>query len=359
MFRPIIALLLLLAAAPAMADEEKTYEGVAGSSPIVMGLTEGRSDVSGQYFYRSSRLDIDLAGEWRGSSLELTSRLTGDRLNLARAGGGFAGALTTAKGRRFTVTLRPVSVASSLPADLPPGLSLYARLQLAGLSLTPQGVEIRNGKTIRWYRNPLTGIRLFRLESGYPAPAMAAMNRALTQAQWSEVLAWLQCPGSDGRSGVELSEAEEPWLGTDYVSYRWRSGWSCAGTAHPDFGVEGHSFDARTGRKLKLDEVLPMGGRSIPPENSDAWYSYRSNTFAPAVVALLTRHHKAEMTKPPREDDCGYAAADVWSFPAWVLTKDGLWLGATFPRVMRACDTPDWSTIPWAALPSQGAAARR
>jgi hypothetical protein len=353
MYRPIIALLLLLlAAAPALADDEKTYEGVVGSAPIVMGLTETKSDVSGQYFYRSSRLDIDLSGEWRGSSLDLTSRLTGDRLSLARAGAGFTGALTTAKGRRFNVRLQPASAASSLPADIPPGLSPYARRQLDGLTLTPQGVETRAGKTIRWYRNPLTGIRLFRLEGGYPAPAMAAMNRALAQAQWAEVLAWLQCPGEDGRSGMEGSEAEPPWLGSAYVSYRWRSGWSCAGTAHPDFGVSGHSFDARTGEELRLDEVLPVGAGPIPAENSDAWYRYRSETFAPAVVALMTGHHKAEMARPASEDDCDYTAADIWAFPAWVLTQDGLWLGATFPRVMRACDTPDWSTIPWAALRS-------
>jgi hypothetical protein len=354
MFRPIIALLMLvLAAAPAMAAEEKTYEGVVGSSPIVMGLTDEGSDVFGQYFYRSTRLDIDLSGAWRGSRLELASRLTGDRLVLTRAGGGFAGALTVANGRRFDVTLRPVTTAPALPADLPPGLSLYARLQLAGLTLTPQTVETHNGKTIRWYRNPLTGIRLFRLESGYSAPAMAAMNRALARAQWGEVSAWLQCPGADGGSGMEASEAEQPWLGPAHVSYRWRSGWSCAGTAHPDFGVEGHSFDARTGRELKLDDVLPVGPGTPPPENSDAWYRYRSDTFAPAAVALLARQHKAQMAKPTSEDDCDYSQPDVWAFPSWALTKDGLWLGATFPRVLRACDTPDWSVIPWASLPSR------
>jgi hypothetical protein len=54
---------------------------------------------------------------------------------------------------------------------LPLGLSLYERERLAGLTLTPQGSETIDGKTIRWYWNGLTGIRLFRLESGYPAAA--------------------------------------------------------------------------------------------------------------------------------------------------------------------------------------------
>ena len=364
MLRRLVPLLLLLfTATPALAGQDETYSGVVGSAPIVMELTPGTDEVTGQYFYRSTRFDIDLSGQWRGQALELTSSLTGDHLSLTRAGGGLAGALTTAKGRRLAVSLQPAGEPSPppAPADLPPKLSLYARLQLSGLTLIPQGPETLNGKTIRWYRNGLTGIRLFRLESGYAAPAMAAMNQALARNQWAEVSAWLQCPGSGGGPGMDSSEADRPWLGPAHVSYIWRSSWSCAGTAHPDFGADGHSFDARTGRELTLDEVLPEnGGRPIPPADSDAWLDYRSKVFAPAVVALLKRHHQAEMTPPKSgdDDDCDYADPDVWDFPSWALTDKGLWLGAVFARVMRPCDSPDWAVIPWSALPSQGRAAR-
>ncbi len=343
-----------LAASPARAAEE-TFEGTVGSAAVVMALTDG---TLGQYFYRNVRVDIELSGDRRGQTLELESRLTGDRLKLSRAGTGLSGVLVTKTGRQFPVSLHRAAEPRAT-ADLPAGLSLYERLQLSGLTLSPERLQTVNGKTIRWYRNGLTGIRLFRLESGYATPAMAAMNHALTRHQWKEVLAWLQCPGEDGSgSGAEASEADKPGLGPIYVSYLWRSSWSCAGTAHPDFGVEGHSFDARTGRELKLDEVLPVGPGRPPAEDSQPWYGYRSETFAPAVVALLKRYHRAQMARPNDDDGCDYTDPEVWSFPSWVLREDGLWLGAVFPRVARACDSPDWAVIPWSALPARANPAR-
>jgi hypothetical protein len=346
----VLALLLLFVATPALADQVDTYEGTAGSARIVVGLTDSNGEVSGQYFYRSVRFDIDLSGQWQGSSLALTSAATGDMMNLTRSGTGLVGALTTAKGQKFAVSLRPAAAPAASPADLPDGVSLYERLRLAGLTLTPQQTQTLNGKTIQWYREPLTGIRLFRLQSGYGAPAMAAINHALAQIQWSDVSTWFQCAGLDGRPGFDSAQADKPWLGPVYVSYVWRSSWTCAGTAHPDAATTGHSFDTRTGHEIGLDEVLPFGGASIPPENSDKWLDYRSKVFAPAVIALLKRDHPAQMAPPKDEDGCNYSDADVWSFPNWVLTEKGLWLGADFPHVMQPCGDPDWAVIPWSAL---------
>lgn len=351
-----LALVLAAMAAPTRAEEGKTYEGVAGASRIVLELSESGGEAFGQYFYESSRLDIDLSGQWRGQALQLTSNVTGDRMGLSRSGTGLAGVLTTAKGRKFRVVLNPAVAPANAPADLPGDLGLYGRLQLAGLTLQAQQAETVGGRTLRWYREPKTGIRLFRLERGYAAPAMAAMNRALARNQWAEVSAFLGCVGSDGGPGAEVSEAETPWLGPAYVSYLWRSSWDCAGAAHPDFGQTGHTFDARSGREVSLDELLPVGQTPAPSENSDAWLEYRGQVFAPAVVALLKRHHPREMARPKSEDGCDYSDPGVWDFPSWGVTEKGLWLGAVFPRVMRVCDSPDWAILPWSALPE---AARR
>ncbi len=351
----ILLTTFLFAATPALAQ---VYEGAAGSAPIVMQLTEDQGEITGNYFYRSTRLDIALSGKWEGAMLAVSSSVTGDQLSLIRSGTGLVGSVTTSGGRKLAVNLHPAIAPSDLPADLPAGLDLYERLRLAGLKLVPQEAESQNGKTIRWWREPLTGIRLFRLESGYVSPAMAAMNHALGQNQWSAVSNWLQCTGSDGRPGTDNAEADKPWLGPAYVSYIWRSAWSCAGAAHPDFGAEGHSFDALTGRELKLDEVLPQGQAPIPGEGSDVWLNYRSNVFAPAIVSLMKRYHTAEVAPPKKEDDCDYSDPEVWAFPSWVMTEKGLWLGAVFARAMRVCDSPEWSVIPWSALPSATAGGR-
>ncbi|WP_068081626.1 hypothetical protein [Novosphingobium rosa] len=340
----------LLVASPALA--EQIYEGTAGSARIVLALDADKSEVSGHYFYRATRLDIDLAGERHGQAITLTSEITRDRLALTQSGPALTGTLTTAKGQSLSVSLHPAATPRDLPADLPPRLEPYEKLQLAGLSLTPQQPAVPGGKTIRWYREGVTGLRLFRLESGYPAPAMAAINHALARQHWANVSAFLGCTGSDGRPGLDTSKADTPWLGAHIVSYTWSSSWSCARAAHPDFGTEGHSFDAVAGRELTLDAVLPFGKSAIPPQDSDGWYTYRSKVFAPRLVALLRRYHPQAMTAPAKgdEDGCDYTQSDVWNFPSWSLGPKGLWVGASFPRVMRSCDNPEWAIIPWSAL---------
>ncbi|WP_333572464.1 hypothetical protein [Sphingomonas sp.] len=351
-FRLLAAAIFTLAPGVAWAGPDQLYQGTVGTARIVMTLSEDKAEVSGQYFYLSSRLDIDLSGAVQGQTLDLESRTTGDKLHLTRRGTRLDGTLTTAKARRLPVSLHAAGTPADLPADLPPKLSAYERWHLTGLQLTPQKAETINGKTIRWYREALSGIRLFRIESGYAAPALAAVNHALARNQWANVSAWFACTGYEGGPGTDVAEAKRPWLGANHVSYVWNGSWSCAGTAHPDFGTAGYSYDMRTGRELKLDDLLHFGSGPIPAEDSDAWYSYRSKRFAPGVVALLKRYHPEDMTAPAAgdEDECDYSDPEVWDFPAWALSDKGLWLGAYFARVQRACDAPDWAIIPWSAL---------
>ncbi len=172
--RFLAAAVLALVPAAAWAAPDQLYQGSVGTARVVMTLSEDKVEVSGQYFYLTKRLDIDLSGTVRGQTLDLESRVTGDKVHLTRSGATLSGTLTTAKARRLPVSLRPAGAPDALPADLPPKLSVYERWHLTGLRLTPQQAETINGKTIRWYREPMSGMRLFRIESGYAAPAMAA-----------------------------------------------------------------------------------------------------------------------------------------------------------------------------------------
>lgn len=341
---------LALASRAAAADAERVYAGSAGPMRIVMALNEDGGEVYGRYFYARTRTDIDISGKRAAGGIDLASEETGDRIRLVPAGADLTGVLTTAKGRSFPVRLSPAAQPGDLPPDAPKDLDLYGRLQIGGLAFVPDAVERRAGRTIRWFREPVTGLRLFRLEGGYPPAASAAINHRLAEQQWTYVSHTLGCAGSDGRTGVETSRVDALWLGARYLSYRWMSSWDCAHAAHPDFGPEGHAFDARSGGELSLDAVLTFGGPPAPKTDSDAWMTYRDRVFAPRVVALLKRTHPTEMRPPHGDDDCDYTDPEVWTFPAWTLSDRGLWLGAYFPRVARACDAPDWAIAPWNAL---------
>ena len=351
----VASLVLLSSPLRAASDGGDVYAGTVGAARVVVELEGSDEDVTGRYFYRKYRLDIGLGGGWSGDRLILESRSSGDRLVLRREGVQLAGSLTTKAGRTLPVRLSPAPLEAGPSAEMA-DLAPYARHQLAELSLVPGTVRHDGQRSLRDWREPVSGITLFRIESGYPAPVLARINAALARQQWERVSQWFGCEGFDGQSGMDVSEARSPYFSDDFVSYAWFASWSCAGTAHPDFGTQGVTFDARTGRELQLEDLLYFGELPAPQPDSAAFYTYRSEVFAPRVVALLRELYPHEMQPADgeaAEDQCDYADASVWDFPSWYLTEQGLYLGAYFARAQRPCDEPDWSVIPWQHLTRQ------
>jgi len=54
--------------------------------------------------------------------------------------------------------------------------------------------------------------------------------------------------------------------------------------------------------------------------------------------------------KSSEDDRCDYNDPEVWDFPSWHFTEQGLYLGAIFARAARNCDDPEWSIIPYKAI---------
>ena len=352
----LASLVLLSAPLRAASDGVVVYAGTVGAARVVVELEGSGDDVTGRYFYRKYRLDIGLGGGWSGDRLVLEALSSGDRLDLRRAGAELAGSLTTKAGRTLPVRLSPEGAPALLAAGLPAkmaDLSPYERHQLAELSLVPGTIRHDGQRSLRDWREPVSGITLFRIESGYPAPVLARINAALERQQWERVSQWFGCEGFDGQSGMDVSEARSPYLSDDFVSYAWFASWSCAGTAHPDFGTQGVTFDARTGRELQLEDLLYFGKPPAPQPDTSALFDYRGDIFAPRIVSLLGQLYPNEMQPADgeaAEDQCDYTDTSVWDFPSWYLTEQGLYLGAYFGRAQRPCDEPDWSVIPWQHL---------
>lgn len=181
---------------------------------------------------------------------------------------------------------------------------------------------------------------------------VAVINAGLATVQRQQIGEVMGCAGSDGAgSGMDGHTTSTPYLSADHVSFRIDAAWYCAGAAHPDFSTQGFTFDAGTGAALTLEDLVWPPGHDAPAPQSDAWYGWRSNVLAPRLVALLRRFHPQELVSPANaEDECDYSDPQVWSFPAWYLSAQGLHVGATFPRVIRVCDNPDWAIIPLSAL---------
>jgi hypothetical protein len=334
----VAAFALALSAGACLAAPEAKptlLAGEVGASPIVMELDA--SGAGGRYFYRRTRYDIDLSGETKAGTVTLDAFATGDHFVLQASGQGYAGEMTTKAGKRLPVSLHRMPAGDSYPVE-----------RRSGLTLQPGKTETIDGRLVRWYIEPSTRISLFRLQGGYAYGVVKTINAALEAAQWRSVDDYYVCPGEGGGPGMEESRLSAVFLSADYVGWAWSSSWSCAVEAHPDFGTEGHTFSARTGRELGLDDLIAFG--KAPPRDTDAWRSYRSSHFAAGLVARLKALHPKEMAKPGADDGCDYSDPGVWGFPSWYPTSQGLYVGAIFPRVARNCDNPKWSVIPWSRL---------
>jgi hypothetical protein len=354
--------------------ESWLLRGTIGASPVVMGLDGNDGSLFGSYFYEKYRQDIPLRGDADANGVRLESGTYGedaDRFALLRDGDGFKGSFVHGKSKPLPVELHVVAP-GSVPDPLP-GIAFesplpdYERLRLAGLRFVPGKEEaLEGGFRIRWATEPLSGISMFHVVAGYPDAAMAAINRIIDRDAYSSLMQHFGCANGDGGSGDEWTEVTSHYLTARLVSYAVSSSWSCYGAAHPDFGVNGTTIDAANGRELSLEDVYWLGSGDKPKPESDAWYDYRRDVFAPAVVELFQRLYPGRVSAHDESgegegasegkdtdqdpDVCDYSDPSVWDFADWYLTDAGLHLGAYFARVARVCDDPDWADIPYAIL---------
>jgi len=355
---------VLLAATLTMAGlhaETLLLRGTVGKYPVVMKLDDADGQASGSYFYEKYKQDIPLRGKLDGQSYELSSAIydsddkNADHLELTRSKDVVKGAFTSGKGKSLPVELHVIP-SGSVP-EPKSGLHFsrsmddYERLQLADLTFLPGKTETIGGKyTIQWYTESRSKVSMFRVVSGYPEAVIASINNVIDSDFYGNLSGYFGCSDETGRPGTDTLQVTNHLLTDRFVSYAVSSSWFCAGAAHPDFAVGGTTIDARTGKRLTQEDVYWLGTGAKPAPNSDAWMKYHDEVFGPAMVKLFKRLHPQEMKPAGDDDGCNYADPDVWRFGSWYLTEKGMYVGAYFARVEKACDNPEWSFIPYSEL---------
>lgn len=361
-----LALCTLAAAAVAHAEPE-VWLGRLGNMPVVMELDiKADGTAEGRYFYRKHHTDISLRGTRdKGGNLLLGENLEYDQkrtdITLHPQGKGWKGEWRGPKANKSL----PVSLTPLTDADLVGGVpemafrkesSPYDYLRLVDLRIQPGKTEKFNGYTLQWLSEPVSGMRMFRLMDGFPDAVRDKVNRVLAARLWDEVDASFNCRG--GRTEMsEYSQTVTPQLLTPrllsvdiFVSY------SCSGAAHPDFGSRPINLDMRSGEELHLEDLLWLGNG--PPrlardqKGKRENFDYENQVLGPGLVRLLTQVYPTEMQPPANasDDDCSYNDPELWSLPSWHIRPKGLYFGPIFPRVMRACEGPEWSVLPWSVV---------
>ena len=351
----LLALVMTTGAAHA---EKLLLEGTLGQARVVVEVDSTANDEAyGRYFYDRYRRDLRLSGPAQaGDQLKLEEGAPwqdGRKANwsLTRWQDGRWTGTWSGAGKTLPLALAPLQLGppeaadryrQKLRQDDP-----YEFRRLQGLALEQGERQTFMGRGLRWWREPVSGMRLFTVEG-----ASEAANAVLRERLWAEVDAHLSCIGSDGEHSLQVT----PQVLTERVlSVNLFSQYSCSGAAHPDFGSAPLTLDLKTGQVLALEDFLWLGhGQPIRPAPDDGYSQaladYREKTLAPWVVRLFTRLYPTLMQAPAEGDGCDYRTADVWQFAPWYLTPKGLYLGPTFYRAARNCDEPGGTLVPYAEV---------
>ncbi|KFC92765.1 hypothetical protein [Leminorella grimontii] len=354
---------------PAYADGEHrdVYLGTIGAQSVVVELSvEDEPNVTGRYFYQRYRNDIALSGvrSADGSFTLYENRQVEKNPSAMTLSPGSDGSLKGewrgVGGKRLVVNLTPQPQLEGHKDDTLYLQALrrenpYDYQRIAASSLMKEREQTFMGYRLQWWREPVSGIRLFSVLSGYPQASLKKINAHLRDRLWKEVVNYHSCLYGGLQTSVgqaDFTQTVTPtYFSENVLSAKVFTHFYCGG-AHPDFGDFPINLDVKQARELSLEDVLWLGkGEPVYYDaqgSSNSTFSdfsdYRSHILAPWLVKKMSELHPKSMLK---NEECDYHTQEYWAFVNWHFTSEGILFSPSFPRVARSCEYPEWATIPY------------
>ena len=356
----ILLTLVLLLLSPIFSKGQATrvllYEGKIGKASVVMELTLNGSEIFGTYYYKRFKKSIELQGKYVGpKTIELVFE-NGDATEtfLLKDIGSETESIYSGTWKNGTskaplpVSLKEADFSKVIAKNAYvkyTKLSEYDYSILADIQFKQDSIQKINTEfSITWLRDTLSNFSSFRINKNGVSKSIDSINIFLERLHFSELLSYLDCPGSDYNSFLR-----NVYIRNHVLSFALSVNLFCGG-AHPDFATSGYTFNIETGLEMELTDFLFFGKTKKDYKESED-YKLGGEVMEPNVVKLLTKLYPDDMKKPTDEDEnCDYSDPDVWDYTAWYLTEAGLYLYPSFYRAARACDGADFSVIPYTTL---------
>lgn len=356
-----LLIFLLISYFPIAQEHPILLDGKIDKYSIVMEIDTYDSVCNMKYFYLNQCKDILLEGtiDNKGKIKVITDdrgdvNVNEEKFDLQKTSTGYTGTWISGN-KRLPVNLKKTSPEKyKNQYDYLQGIKIlkqedpYNYIKTSNLIFILDSSSINGNIQVSWYHEKYSGTIMPRIKNGYTTSAIKIINNSLLEMHLQESKNYLECT-SDAFGEYFLS-ADHIFSNKNLLSINISVSWYCGG-AHPDFGSKGLNFNTQTGELMKFDELFWFTNTKPPEEYSDLWSDYR-DTFALKIVEIFNKLYPEQMKLPDEnsEDECDYSDEYVWHFPNWYFTDKGLYLGAVFGRVVRVCDSPEWSVIPYRLL---------
>ena len=361
-----LVVLLSICFVTAKADTTRVYnlEGTVGRQKIVMCIYSGPDLTWGRYFFKDNPVPVTCSGHTTANGFELW--VTSYR------------PITDEPVRRITITIKRDSAENwsgtwsahdpdSYPSDwldvsLKPAdfagiknpwenylimrtwlrLDSFERYRIACVHIDNDSVTTVSGCRLQKRHIRGTDIYSWFIVSGTGALARAVIDTDLT----NELLETFQRKGREDHKGMYTTGI---YLSKHVYSLR-RVTYSSHNLSVPFVEYNPVTFDLRTGKKLKLEQVLHMNDIHEPYWTSDGMAPPCCKETAEALYRFFNNLYPSQMKQYYQECSCTTkyrGPADVWFNFFWFISEKGLYISPSPSIYHESFDPPNFSYIPF------------
>lgn len=348
-----IILLILSSSFSKSFSQTNSFSGTIGKYPIYIQFTLEGNTVEGYYFYKNKLVDISLSGNYKTGLITLMSKdIYGETAENPEVfkfkwPNKLPEGTWTHRGKPLPLKLAALTPKeTNSPKCSNPYLKKEAyiandltKVKIGLFKLKQDGpVTTVNQVKIRSFTEVLTGISLFRIDSGLVAEKQKDANLYLEYLHLSEFLENLDCASysEDGSSNYHF-DAFAITVSNAFVGFSVFKSYYCGG-AHPDEENYGVNYDLNTKKQIQPGDYLILGKESTFEERI---YTYLSKTYS----GYFDGERDSDMM------DCEYQEKDLWTADCkFTFTSEGLKLHPSFSHYKAPCLDPEWAVIPYSEL---------
>lgn len=348
----LLSFFLFIICTGKICSQTHSLSGTIGKYPIYLQFTLEGSGAEGTYFYKNKLINISLSGSYKSGFITLTSKdVYGEtpenpEVFKFKWPNKVLEGTWTYKGKST-----PLKLAALTPKELnsPKCSNPYfkkeasanndlTKVKVGLFKLKEDGpVRVINQVKIRQFKEVLTGISLFRIDSGLVAEKQKDANLYLENFHISEFLQALECASYSAFGSDYSFDASNISISNDLMCFSVFVAYYCGG-AHPEESSYGINYNLNTHEKIESGDYLLPG---------------KEAAFEERVFTYLSKENPGYFEGEMTDDDmeCEYNNPELWTADCnFVFTTSGVRLLPSFPHYKAPCLDPEWSVIPYSEL---------